>query len=137
MPFLFKNKSYKEIDLNATPDYNQLNLVNINIDKDISHFSIMLPGCDSTNIINKTDNFECRYFYDEVIEKISTLIFNNKEFNKEIPDNAINDIKNELRNILTEIKNKEILHNNNFGIKFKFYGKSENYLISTNEINNI
>jgi hypothetical protein len=111
-----------------------MNLININIDKDVSHFSVMLPGCDSTNIFSKSTNFECRYFFDEVIEKISSLIFNKKEFNKMNNDAAISNIKSELVSLLEEINYKNILRNNIFGIKFKFYGKTENYLLSPNEI---
>jgi hypothetical protein len=109
MPFLFHNKSYKEIDLNTTQGYDHLNLVNINISKDNSHFSIMLPACNATHIFkdtstyNKINNFDFRYIYDEVINKDSSLIFNKREFNKLDFSKYIIEIKSELINLLIEI----------------------------------
>jgi hypothetical protein len=138
MSLLFKNKSYKEINLNTLPGFNQLNLIDIYINKDIINFSIMLPDCNAINVFYNESkknelvkNLEFRYIYDEVIEKNSSVIFNKIEINKENPINHINE---ELKNLLKEIRDKKILQNNQFGIRIKFFGKSENYLSSIDEI---
>ena len=135
MNFLQKSKQIN-IDNIKKNEYNRLNIISINMNKENTNFSILMPDYNIRSLYNENlKNFELQIIYDEIIKKESSFVFSIIDFNKIIKnENCINLIKHELKKFLFEIKKDKNFPMNNFCLKIKIDDKSENYLCSIDEI---